>query len=140
MSSFSLREWGVDKADKVAILHPNCHCFLEAYYAVAQIGAVSVPINYRLSPREIAFVLQDSESKILIANQELQKLVDPVRSEIATVKKIVWTGKEGSLVEPRDVSYETALRSAGSHSISEPGTKRKINITIRVEQPGVRRE
>ena len=121
--SLCLRGWGIEKSDKVAILHPNCHCFLEAYYAVAQIGAVSVPINYRLSPREIAFLLQDSESKVLIAHRELQKLVDPVRSEIGIVEKIVWTGKEGSLLEPRDVTYETALRSAGSHSISEPGTQ-----------------
>ena len=119
----ALRGWGVGKTDKVAILHANCHCFLEAYYAIAQIGAVSVPINYRLSPREIAFILQDSESKILIVDPGFQKLIDPVRNEISAVKKIVWTGKEGVLVEPRDVGYETVLRSAGSHPISESGTQ-----------------
>src|SRR4030042_1981589 len=90
----ALRGWGVGKTDKVAILHPNCHCFLEAYYAIAQVGAVSVPINYRLSPREIAFILQDSESKILIVDPEFQKLIDPVRNDIGASKKIVWPGKE----------------------------------------------
>src|SRR4030042_5352226 len=68
----ALRRWGVEKTDKVAIRHPNCHHFLEAYYAIAQIGAVSVPINYRLSPREIAFILQEPESKILIRAPEFQ--------------------------------------------------------------------
>jgi acyl-CoA synthetase (AMP-forming)/AMP-acid ligase II len=118
-----LRGWGIETADKVAILHPNCHCFLEAYYAIAQIGAVSVPINYRLSPREIAFILQDSESKIVIVDPEFQKLVDPVRNEISTVMKIVWTGREGVEVESRDIGYETALRSVESHPISEPRTQ-----------------
>src|SRR4030043_2378797 len=72
----ALRGWGVGKTDKIAILHPNCHCFLEAYYAVAQIGAVSVPINYRLSPGEIACILQDSESKILIVDSLFKRQMD----------------------------------------------------------------
>jgi len=118
-----LSGWGIEAADKVAILHPNCHCFLEAYYAVAQMGAVSVPINYRLSPREVAFILEDSEAKILIADPEFQKLVDPVRNEIGAVKKIVWTGKGEVRVEPRDIHYETVLRLMASHPISEYRTQ-----------------
>ncbi|MDI7261690.1 MAG: AMP-binding protein, partial [Thermodesulfobacteriota bacterium] len=62
--SQSLKAFGLGKNDRVAILHPNCHIFLEAYYGIAQIGAISVPINIRLSPGEIAFILQDSESKV----------------------------------------------------------------------------
>ena len=119
----ALRGWGVEKADKVAILHPNCHYFLEAYYAIAQIGAVSVPINYRLSPREIAFILQDSESKILIIDPEFQRRVDPVRNDIGALKKVVWTGEGAVLMESRDVNYETALQSAESHPVSEPRTQ-----------------
>ncbi len=119
--SLCLREWGIETGGKVAILLPNCHCFLEAYYAIAQLGAVSVPINYRLSPRDIGFILQDSESKILIVDPEFQKLVDPVRDEIGAVKKILWTGKGGALREPRDVRYETALHAAQSHPIFESG-------------------
>ena len=91
----SLHKLGVGKGDKVAILHPNCHYFLEAYYGIAQIGAVSVPINYRLLPREIAFILQDSESKILIADPVFEKTVDPVRAEVQEIEKIIWTGKGG---------------------------------------------
>lgn len=48
--SHFLLDLGVRKDDKVALLHPNCHYFLEAYYGIAQIGAISVPINHRLSP------------------------------------------------------------------------------------------
>ena len=78
---------------KLTILHPNCHTFLEAYYAIPQIGAISVPINTRLSPREIAFILQDSDSKILIADSMFKNQVDAIRGEIQGIKKILWTGE-----------------------------------------------
>ena len=87
------------KDDKVAILHPNCHYFLEAYYGIAQIGAISVPINYRLSPKEIAFILQDSESKILIADPMFQDR--SIRSEgDPGIQKIIWTGEGRVSKEP----------------------------------------
>jgi long-subunit acyl-CoA synthetase (AMP-forming) len=38
-----MRDMGLGKDDKIAILHPNCHYFLEAYYGITQIGAISVP-------------------------------------------------------------------------------------------------
>jgi acyl-CoA synthetase (AMP-forming)/AMP-acid ligase II len=49
--SHCLKNWGVRKEDKVAVLHPNCHTFLEAYYGVAQMGAISVPSTF-VSPLE----------------------------------------------------------------------------------------
>ena len=40
-----LKEAGIEKGDRVAILHPNCHCFLEVYYAIALRGAAVMPAN-----------------------------------------------------------------------------------------------
>ena len=91
--SHGLKDFGVEKDDKVAILHPNCHYFLEAYYGITQIGAISVPINYRLSPKEIAFILEDSESKILIADPMFHEQIDSIRGEIRRIEKILWTGR-----------------------------------------------
>src|SRR4030042_5680729 len=79
--SYYLKYLGVRKNDKVAILHPNCHFFLETYYGIAQIGALAVPINYRLSPTEISFILKDSESKVLIADPMFQEQMDAIRNE-----------------------------------------------------------
>ena len=45
--SAALQAMGVGKGDRVAYIAPNTHAHLEAYYAVPQIGAVLVPINYR---------------------------------------------------------------------------------------------
>jgi len=122
LSSF-LQKIGVRKDDKVAILHPNCHYFLEVYYGIAGIGAISVPINYRLSAREIAFILQDSESKILIVDPAFQRQVDAIRKEIPGIERIIWTGKEEGPGEGLDLNYESVL------SQIEPGGPREVDIT-----------
>jgi fatty-acyl-CoA synthase len=129
-----LNGFGLKKDDKVAILHPNCHTFLEAYYAIPQIGAISVPINTRLSPREIAFILQDSESKVLIAGVMFKNQLDPIRKEIRGIKKILWTGEDPSNSSPPDphgrtrkghpidLNYEKALQQEESGSLPAPPT------------------
>jgi acyl-CoA synthetase (AMP-forming)/AMP-acid ligase II len=117
--SLSLLKLGLRKSDKVAILHPNCHYFLEAYYGVAQIGAISVPLNFRLSSKEIAFILQDSESRILVADPTFAKVIDPIRGEIQGIEKIIWTGEGRVEKEPRDVSYESLVAQPRSSSLPE---------------------
>src|SRR5512136_871913 len=117
-----LKRIGLKKDDKVAILHPNCHTFLEAYYAIPQIGAVSVPINYRLSPREIAFILQDSESRILIADSTLKNQIEPIQREIPAIERIFWTGENKVSDSAVDLNYESALAGADASPLPEPPT------------------
>ncbi len=117
--SHCLKAFGIDKDDKVAILLPNCHTFLEAYYGIAQIGAISVPINIRLSPGEIAFILEDSESKVLISDPVYQKQIDPIRGKISGVHKILWTGDEIHRQEERDLNYEEVLKGGSPESPPE---------------------
>jgi len=118
--SHCLKGFRIEKDDKVAILHPNCHTFLEAYYAITQIGAISVPINYRLSPKEIAFILQDSESKILIADPMFKDQVNVVRKEIRGIERILWTGEPQTLDDSRDLNYEEVLKDADDNPLPEP--------------------
>jgi acyl-CoA synthetase (AMP-forming)/AMP-acid ligase II len=117
--SCCLKAFGINKDDKVAILHPNCHIFLEAYYGIAQIGATSVPINIRLSSGEIAFILEDSESKVLILDPAFQKQVDPIRDKISGIKKILWTGDGIIAQEDRDLQYEKALMQVNPDALIE---------------------
>ena len=55
-----LQRLGVKRGDRVAYIAPNTHAQLESFYAVPQIGAVLVPINYRLSPEEFAYIINHS--------------------------------------------------------------------------------
>jgi acyl-CoA synthetase (AMP-forming)/AMP-acid ligase II len=115
-----LRNSGIERNDHVAVLHPNCHTFLESYYGIARADAVSVPINHRLSPREIAFILRDSESKTLIVAPVFEKLVEAVRGEIHGVKEIIWTGEETITGDSRDVRYETLIEAGSPGGLPEP--------------------
>ncbi len=109
-----LSQLGIKKGDKVAILHPNCHYFLEAYYGISLIGAVSVPINYRLSPGEISFILKDSDSRILIVDPLFQKTVEALRGEVPQIERWIWTGDQKGSREARDLNYEQwILQSSG---------------------------
>jgi len=49
----ALSKQGIARGDRLAIIHQNCHYFLEAYYAAAVLGLILCPLNYRLSAREL---------------------------------------------------------------------------------------
>src|SRR5690242_11676653 len=57
---------GLGKGDQVAMLMFNSHRYLETYYGVMRAGMRVVSINIRLAPAEVAYILQDSESKAFI--------------------------------------------------------------------------
>jgi len=102
---------GIGHEGKIAILHPNCHYFLETYHAAARIGAVCVPINFRLSPPEIAYILNHSESRLLVVDPMFKTQVHAIRKEIPGVERVLWTG-EGV---DTDLNYDDVLeRQEGS--------------------------
>ncbi len=109
-----LQETGIGKGDRVAILHPNCHCFLEVYYAIALRGAAAVPLNFRLSAGEIALILNDAGARVLIADPRFGETVEKIRADLPTVEKIVWTGDETAELPggDRDVRYEGLMVGA----------------------------
>ncbi len=76
-------------------------------------------MNYRLSSGEIAFILQDSESRVLIADPMFQEQIDPVRKEISRIGRIIWTGEKRVREESRDSSYEEMLQQADLSAISD---------------------
>src|SRR5579859_2343447 len=72
----ALREKGIEKHDRVAILAPNTPALLEAHYGIPLAGGVLVAMNTRLSKRDIEHILKDSGSKILLVDAQLKDLVD----------------------------------------------------------------
>jgi len=70
-----LARLGVKPGDSVCILMRNDIAFLEAAYAVMQLGAYAVPVNWHFKPEEITYVIQDSGSKILIGHADMLRLL-----------------------------------------------------------------
>ncbi|MCL5807216.1 MAG: long-chain-fatty-acid--CoA ligase [Deltaproteobacteria bacterium] len=106
--SHYLKEAGIVKGDRIAILHPNCHYFLEAYYAIALRGAAAVPLNFRLSSGEIRLIMNDSGARILIAAPRFRQMVEQIRGDLPTLEKVVWTGEKRDELPggERDFRYE----------------------------------
>jgi fatty-acyl-CoA synthase len=77
---------GVQPGDRVAFLSGNCHRLLEAYYGVIEAGAVLLPLNIRLAPQELAYILNDSGATVLFLQAQFLGLVDSFRNELRTVK------------------------------------------------------
>lgn len=66
----SMRDLGIGRGDKVAIVMYNCIEFLEIYHGLARIGAISVPVNFRLIPAEREYIINNSNAKALIVGTE----------------------------------------------------------------------
>jgi fatty-acyl-CoA synthase len=80
--SSALQALGVAKGDRVAYIAPNTRANLEGYYAVPQIGAVIVPINYRLTADDFAYVIGHSGAKLVCAHADQMAAVDTVRDRL----------------------------------------------------------
>ena len=100
---------GLKRNDRVAILHENSHEFLEAYFAAAHLGTILVPLNFRLSAKEIAMILNDSESRILISQSAFNDKVNDIPQSVPTIEKVIWTQADSEPAGSRELSYEWLL-------------------------------
>jgi fatty-acyl-CoA synthase len=94
-----LRAAGLQKGDKVAFLAPNIPPLLEAHFAVPAAGCILVPINTRLSSKEVGYILEHSGSKVLFVDAELEKLVESLDTSGIETVRIDDTGEPGDPYE-----------------------------------------
>jgi fatty-acyl-CoA synthase len=87
--SSALQSMGIEKGDRVAYIAPNTHSHLEAYYAVPQVGAVLVPINYRLIADDFAYLISHSGARIVCAHPDYVDAVDSIRTQIPCVEQFI---------------------------------------------------
>src|SRR5207237_10876531 len=80
--SAALQRLGIAPGDRVAYIAPNTHAMLESFYAVPQIGAIVVPINYRLTPDDFAYIIAHSGARVVCAHPDYVERVDAIRERI----------------------------------------------------------
>ncbi|MCB9640762.1 MAG: o-succinylbenzoate--CoA ligase [Myxococcales bacterium] len=114
LASF-LKEKGVRQGERVAVLLPNCAEMIEILFACAQLGAIYVPLNWRLGEDELAYILGDCTPACLVYaarwEDRTQRLAG--RQETAPVLVDIAESLEGS-------SYEAALQHEGGAPAGEP--------------------
>lgn len=79
---------GIQKNDRIGLLEHPCPQFIELYIAVPKIGAVLVPLNCRLSGRELKYIINDAKVKMLIIGNEFANTIDLIMQDLKTVTSI----------------------------------------------------
>lgn len=98
----------VRKNDKVAILLHNCSEMVECYFACNKIGAVAVPVNFRLVEKEIRYVLENAEATVLVFEDAFQPLAAGLRKDFPPLKHYVQVGRWAETLEGAE-RYESMI-------------------------------
>ncbi|MDQ2933523.1 MAG: fatty acid--CoA ligase [Chloroflexota bacterium] len=114
----ALRQLGVKPGDGVSFISYNCHQLLEAYYGVLEAGGVLNPINIRLAPPEIGYILGHAGSEVVFYHADFTPIVNAIREQLPTGMR--WVVMEGQVGAPATDEYEALLSSASSDYNPEP--------------------
>ncbi|MBN1573627.1 MAG: long-chain-fatty-acid--CoA ligase [Deltaproteobacteria bacterium] len=102
----ALLEMGVKKDERVAVVCHNSNHYGEILFALAKIGAVSTNLNWRLSPKELAFLIDDSEANIVLFSKRFEHLYGPTKEQIP--KKLKYIAVDGKIDEEM-IDYEELI-------------------------------
>ncbi len=89
------REFGIAKGDRIAWLGKNAKTYFELFYAAGRMGAVMVPIGWRLAPPEVAYILQDTGAKFLLTGDGFEEAAAKACAELDEAPHIL-AGKDAA--------------------------------------------
>ena len=123
--SSALQRMGVKPGDRIAYIAPNMHAQLESFYAVPQIGAVLVPINFRLIADDFRYLIQHSGATVVCASADYLSGIDGLRKDLPGVRHFV------ALDGARNgwLDYES-LVAEGSPEFTRPAIDERDLLTI----------
>ncbi len=114
----ALETLGVSRLDRVATLDWNTHWHYEAYLAVPMMGAVLHPVNIRLAPAEIAYVMNHAEDKVAIVHKDFLPLIEAIAPKVKSLEAVILVDTD-SVPEKvggvRAYHYEDLIRGHGSY-------------------------
>ena len=123
--SGALQRLGVRHGDRVAYISPNTHMHLESFYAVPQIGAVLVPINFRLTVNDFEYIINHCGAEIVCVHSDYLEALDTIRTKLTKVRHFVTLeGTSDGWLE-----YEHLLGSEGTSFDPAPIDERDL-LTI----------
>lgn len=124
----SLREIGVRKGDRVAILMPNSWEFAVSYFAILRLGAIAVLLNWRCAGPELEYMINDCGAVYLLMNLQHWDKIEGIRSKLESVRGIY---VEGEPVPERTSRFGDLLRQdAPTRVVSDPPVSHKDPAAI----------
>lgn len=108
-----LTSLGVTHGDTVAVMDWDSNRYLESYFAVPMIGAVLMMVNVRLAPEQIAYTLNHSGARVLLANREFLPVLEGIDEQLPDLRtRILLDDADGPLPTGFAAEYEAGLREA----------------------------
>ncbi|MEO7131697.1 MAG: long-chain fatty acid--CoA ligase [Dermatophilaceae bacterium] len=114
----ALSQHGVQRGDRVALLTLNSVAMMEIYFAVAKLGAITVPINLRLSAPEVAYVLADSGASFAFVSGPMAPLLEAASSEVASLRTRVTIPVHAERAAGGPNEYEELLASGSPERVT----------------------
>lgn len=122
----ALRELGVRRGDRLGYLGPNHPAFLELFFAAGSIGAIPVPINFRLPADDVTYIVEDSGCRVLVHSPEVADAVAALRSQSSVVHTYVPLDAS----DHRGPDYESLLASAAPDPVDTPVAHDDIGLMV----------
>ncbi len=108
----AMRALGVEKGDRVAIVSQNSHRMMDGFFGAPLIGAIYMPINFRLIAGDFEYILNHAEAKVLIVEDWLTKTIDEIRPQLKSVKHFITHTDDQDFQPDKWLDYETLLAQA----------------------------
>ncbi|HET6914531.1 MAG TPA: AMP-binding protein [Acidimicrobiales bacterium] len=108
---------GVDRSTKVVWCGQNSAALMTAIHAIRKVGAVGVPLNYRLAPDEAAYVIDNCDAKVVYVDAEYEDLIDGIRERIPKVTDVLVFDGDGALEAKVAACPDTAPAEATGEEV-----------------------
>ena len=118
---------GIKKGDRISVLMGNSNVFLEILFAISKIGAVMVPLNFRLAVPELDFIINNSEPKLMVYSPEFVTTIEELKSKVPSIQKYICEAGEAV---PDDALFETWIAAY-------PKTQPKPEIEPTLDDPHI---
>jgi len=109
----ALAELGIEKGDRVAILQVNCPQFVESYYAVAKLGGIFVPLNFRSKQDELSYMLGNAEAKALLVGDRYLDMARGMLPHLPSIKQCISIDNK----QPDMLYYEDLVSSSSPEEV-----------------------
>jgi len=114
----ALKKMGVVQGDRVGMLQVNCNHYIETYFAVARLGAIFVPLNFRAKTDELSYMIGNAETSVLFVGSRYLDMVDTMLSHLPIVRDCVSIDRD----DTGKLYYEKLISSSPADEfISEIG-------------------
>jgi len=104
---------GIGKGDRVGILLVNCYQYVETYFALAKIGAIMVPLNFRAKADELGYMLANAETRLLFVGARYLDMIEKMLPDLPSVEQCVSVDEESE----GTLYYENLIGSASPEEV-----------------------